>query len=636
MNIDYPFFLYGLLALPPLAFLLFIRSKKSYIIMQQLTLENSAFILQRAFLSGLFFILALLCLIIAASMPSIVVPSLEKRAGLSDIVFAFDISRSMNVRDMQTVDGESVSRLETASKMAGDILLALDKTSLDYRYAVALGKGDGVLAIPLTYDTEIIRIMFRALGSSAAISGGTNTERMLNAAKSAFNPALLKSYPAEKIIILFSDGESHEGRFLEAVKSSEALGITVFAVCVGSEKGGPIPLDNDPAAENAGGGTFLKDADGGNIISAAQPDNLREAVLSAKGAFFMPETAETKQTVDAVITRLTQSYIPAALTNDMQPDLESIRAAIPGMTQIASTKKEYIHFVFLLLTVIFFILHKCAPLKCLLFDAMSKKEDGGGTEESRKYPRKSAQLLNKIKSAVFPALVVILFASCAPVEAKFRLVEGNFLSSRGMTEKAVQSYEYALLRSKDAQTAAYALYGLAVARISEAESMKRGTMGTRALSLLRDAHILLGDGGDETFSLEKDETGMRENDAVRGHEHNKRYRDIAFRIHYNAGIVYYNAGNIENAVRHFRLALLADPSRVEAKRNLELSLARLPDERSLGAGSSMTAHRLSENNSRDAERKGNEVLFDFIQQKEEDRWKSWAWQGGETDSALDY
>jgi Ca-activated chloride channel family protein len=306
------------------------------------------------------------------------------------------------------------------------------------------------------------------------------------------------------------------------------------------------------------------------------------------------------------------------------------------MIQIESTKKEYIHFVFLLLTVIFFILHKCAALKCQLFETIFKKEAGGSTEEPRKYPRKTEQLIKKLKSKVFPALTGILFISCAPVEAKFRLIEGNFLASRGMTEKAVQSYEYALLRSKDAQTAAYALYGLAVARINEAESMKRGMMGMRALELLREAHILLGDGGDETFPIETGENETHANDFIRGHEHNKRYRDIAFRIHYNAGIVYYNAGNIETAARHFRLALLADPSRIEAKRNLELSLARLPDERSLGAGSSMTAHRLSENNSRDAERKGNEVLFDFIQQKEEDRWKSWAWQGGETDSALDY
>ena len=285
------------------------------------------------------------------------------------------------------------------------------------------------------------------------------------------------------------------------------------------------------------------------------------------------------------------------------------------MIQIETEKKEYIHFIFLLLTVIFFVLHKCAPLKWRLFE-----------------PKPA---VNKLKQAVFSALVVILSVSCSPVEAKFRLIEGNFLSLRGMTEKAARSYEYALLRSEDAQTAAYALYGLAVLRMNEAESMKRGAMALRALELLREAHILLGDGGDETFPLENIEN---ENEAggFSGHEHNRRYRDIAFRIHYNAGIVYYNAGNIETAARHFRLALLADPSRVEAKRNLELSLARLPDGRSLGAGSTMTAHRLSENNSRDAERKGNEVLFDFIQQKEEDRWKSWAWQGGETGTALDY
>ena len=619
MHIDYPFFLYGLFALPPIALFLFIRSKNAHTVIQKLTLENPAFIQRRVFFADLFFILALASLIIAASMPSMVLPAWEKRSGLCDIVFAFDISRSMNVRDMKTVDGP-VSRLEAASKTAGDVLAALDTASVNYRYAVALGKGDGVLAVPLTYDTEIIRVMFRALGNSAAISGGTNTERLLNAAKSAFNSALLKSYPAEKIILLFSDGEAHEGRFSEAVKASQALGITVFAVCTGSEQGGPIPLDGNTG--NNGGnenGTviteFLKDAEGGNIISSAKPDSLREAVLAANGAFFMAENTETQQTANAILARLIQSYIPASSTTETPQNSQTARTAVPGMIQIETQKKEYIHFVFLLLTVIFFVMHKCAPLKWLLFE--------------------TKPFINKLKPAGISTLVVILSVSCAPVEAKFRLIEGNFLSLRGMTEKAVQSYEYALLRSQDAQTAAYALYGLAVARMNEAESMKRGTMASRALELLREAHILLGDGGDETFSVENIENEI-DVDNFSGHDHNRRYRDIAFRIHYNAGIVYYNAGNIENAARHFRLALLVDPSRIEAKRNFELSLARLPDERSLGAGSTMTAHRLSENNSRDAERKGNEVLFDFIQQKEEDRWKSWAWQGGDTDTALDY
>jgi Ca-activated chloride channel family protein len=108
--------------------------------------------------------------------------------------------------------------------------------------------------------------------------------------------------------------------------------------------------------------------------------------------------------------------------------------------------------------------------------------------------------------------------------------------------------------------------------------------------------------------------------------------ELRYRIHYNMGIIFFEMGEYTEAAEEFRKALGLDGSRLEAKRNLELSLlsiARSPppqpanlQERTDGERESSALSTL--------------VLFEYLRQKEQERWRSREWAGESDSSVLDY
>ncbi|MDR2632212.1 MAG: VWA domain-containing protein [Treponema sp.] len=178
-----------------------------------------------ALLWGIF----LACLIIALAGPrwgkQLV---LEYRRGV-DVVFALDLSRSMEVRDAP----EGPSRLERALDIAREAAEAAG----EIRLGVAIAKGRGVLALPLTYDTGALRSFLEGLSTLAITGWGTNLEALIDAAAGAFQ----EGFPTGREIILFSDGEALSGSLPAAIDRAVNAGIRVSTVGLGTEQGGPVP-----------------------------------------------------------------------------------------------------------------------------------------------------------------------------------------------------------------------------------------------------------------------------------------------------------------------------------------------------------------------------------------------------------
>jgi Ca-activated chloride channel family protein len=219
----------------------------------------------RYLLSALFFLLFFACLVIALAGPcwgTRLAPEFRRGA---DVVLAMDLSRSMDVRD----GGEgSPSRLEQAAAIAGE-LAALSGGS---RFAVAVGKGAGVLAIPLTDDTEAVAAFLGGLSTSLVTGRGTNLESLITAASGAFQ----SGFPTRRHIILFSDGEAHQGSLSQGIEKALAGEISVTAVGLGSETGGAVP------GEEAGSGTV---SPGGMVMSFLHRDVLRNAAERTGGVY---------------------------------------------------------------------------------------------------------------------------------------------------------------------------------------------------------------------------------------------------------------------------------------------------------------------------------------------------------------
>jgi Ca-activated chloride channel family protein len=198
---------------------------------------------------------------------------------------------------------------------------------------------------------------------------------------------------------------------------------------------------------------------------------------------------------------------------------------------------------------------------------------------------------------VFAAALLLLGSSCSrgsQTAGKLMLLRGNFLSARGMYTEAILAYLEALNYDETAPYAEYALGSVCLAMEEEAAALQRFAAAEERLA------------------------GMPRED----------HRELIYRINYNRGVVRFHAGDFAAAADQFRAALETDGSRIEAKRNLELSLLSL-------AGQSSGAAQSSALNIRE-EQGGHKTLFDYIRRKEQDQWKSREWSEDADFTGPDY
>lgn len=191
---------------------------------------------------------------------------------------------------------------------------------------------------------------------------------------------------------------------------------------------------------------------------------------------------------------------------------------------------------------------------------------------------------------------IALFCACEGVGGKLQLVEGNFYFSRGMMNEAVGAY---LLARENPSLAPYADFAL----------------GTAYLVLEQQEAAL-----ERFLKAEEGLASPAEN------------VNLLYRIRYNSGVVRFERGDFKGAADDFQGALKADGSAREAKRNLELSQISLHMKNQASAIEETQTSAIAE------ERDGRqgEIIFDFVRQKELERWKSWEWTGGEAESGADY
>ncbi|MDR1428797.1 MAG: tetratricopeptide repeat protein [Spirochaetaceae bacterium] len=176
------------------------------------------------------------------------------------------------------------------------------------------------------------------------------------------------------------------------------------------------------------------------------------------------------------------------------------------------------------------------------------------------------------------AVLVVACSGCAGgVREKLLIMEGNFHLSSGRYNQAIAAYMNAL-----------ALSGTPYGEFA---------LGTAYLAMNEDAAAL------ERF--DKAKRGLAQN--------SEKDRELLYRIVYNTGIIYFEAGDYGEAAGAFRNALQYDSRRAGAKRNLELSLLSL----SRDAAAAPDASRME-----NVESGEGDTLLEYIRQKERERWKS--------------
>ncbi|MCL2184832.1 MAG: VWA domain-containing protein [Treponema sp.] len=538
VTFDYPFVLLFLLIFIPIIIFELIRNKKKTLSMQ---LEKK--LRASSFLFNLFLAFS----IIALSCPrwGQGYSSSEYRKGL-DIVFAIDVSRSMDLRD--GMNEKDISRLERGLSIAKEIISSVTSThaAISARFAIAVGRGRGYLSVPLTYDIEAAAIFLESLNISSVTGRSTNLESLIDAAANAFQ----NTSAARKIIILISDGESHAGVLRNALNRCLKEGITIITVAAGSDEGREI--------EN-------KDSE---IAISRRDSSVMQTIAEKTGGIYIDannKEASSQLTVSLKETRFSDQLLSSSLTTNAKNEVSRVQETenTSNIQNTGSRETKQRRTLFIILA---------------LFSFASSKFV---TRILKKHSKQLPQIM-----IVF--LFSLFFSSCT--EGKLLLLEANYLNSRGRYEEAITPYQKAL-NHEDA--APYAEYGLGLALYS--------------LDAGNDAKIHYGN-----------------SQKILGQESNNEHRELRFRNHYNLGVILFEEGEFQSAAEAFKEALRADPRKADAKLNLELSLM------------SISMETNSKNNRTDNQEEQREILYEYLRQEEEQKWKSREWSPEEDYTGPDY
>ncbi|MBK7997530.1 MAG: VWA domain-containing protein [Verrucomicrobia bacterium] len=213
------------------------------------------------------FIAAVVLTILSLARPQVGFSWEEAKSRGLDIVVAIDTSRSMLATDV------APNRLRRAQLAALD----LKRLARADRLGLVAFAGSAFLQCPLTLDDEAFRQSVDALDVNIIPQGGTALSEAIAAARGAFK----KDNDNHKVLVLFTDGEDHDGSALDAAKSAGKDGLRIFTVGVGTANGELLrPVDASGRTD------FIKDSDG-NVVKSRLNETLLKEMAQATGGFYL-------------------------------------------------------------------------------------------------------------------------------------------------------------------------------------------------------------------------------------------------------------------------------------------------------------------------------------------------------------
>ena len=211
-------------------------------------------------------ILAIASLIIALVNPKIgIKASTVKREGI-DIVFAIDVSKSMDCEDV------APNRLEKSKQVVSQIINQLGADRIGFvAYA-----GSAYPVLPITSDYNVAKMFLQSMNTDMLSSVGTSLGDAIKISATYFDP---KS-KTNKLLIIITDGEDHEEQAMEGAEEAKNQGIKIITVGVGTDKGGPIPLRINGIVDG-----FKRDKENQVVVTKLNPEILMAIAKATKGGY---------------------------------------------------------------------------------------------------------------------------------------------------------------------------------------------------------------------------------------------------------------------------------------------------------------------------------------------------------------
>ncbi len=248
--------------------------------LEQLTPDKSKF---KSWLKFSILLLAFALLVFALVNPKIGTKmETVTREGV-DIVFAIDVSKSMEAEDV------APNRLEKSKQLVTQIInnLASDRVGI-IAYA-----GSAFPQLPITTDYASAKMFLQAMNTDMVSSQGTAIKDAIELSTTYFN----EEDQTSKVLFIISDGEDHEGDIGNVAQEAADKGIRIFTIGVGSLKGGPIPIKRNGVIQ-----TYKKDQNGEIVITKLNEETLKDIAGDADGEYIQGNV--TKDVLEKVTENL--------------------------------------------------------------------------------------------------------------------------------------------------------------------------------------------------------------------------------------------------------------------------------------------------------------------------------------------
>jgi Ca-activated chloride channel family protein len=185
-----------------------------------------------------------------------------------DIMVAVDLSTSMLAEDV------TPDRLDRARLTILRLIRSLDGD----RIGLVAFAGDAFVQSPLTVDYAAAAMFLDAMDPEMMPIQGTDLGEALRVSLDGLDQGARE----DRIAILVTDGEDHEGGLEEQIQRAVADGVTVYTVGIGSTEGVPIPL----GGTEGGSRTFKRD-DAGSVVTTRLDEETLRRIAEATGGTYV-------------------------------------------------------------------------------------------------------------------------------------------------------------------------------------------------------------------------------------------------------------------------------------------------------------------------------------------------------------
>jgi Ca-activated chloride channel family protein len=128
--------------------------------------------------------------------------------------------------------------------------------------------------MPLSTDYSAAKLMISTSATDLIGTQGTAIGKAIDICRASFS----QDKKVKKVIVVISDGENHEDDAIGSARESEASGIRVYTIGMGTPDGAPIPLGRNS-------NQYLKSSSGEVVVTKMSPEMLSQIADAGDGEY---------------------------------------------------------------------------------------------------------------------------------------------------------------------------------------------------------------------------------------------------------------------------------------------------------------------------------------------------------------